>query len=352
MTKQAEQAQLDNLKTSITGTMQSWFDSLTVTTTPPVVTPPVTTPVDPPVSTPAPKWSSGVWAEHNNAEAVGWFTWLGKSAADLKGTHVTAFVTHAGSEADMTQGWWQSVVPAGRGLSLRVPLVPGGDPNLATDRSNTFKIIAKQAGAVDASALICPGWEMNLAGWPSHVTPGNRAQWITAWKRTYTALKSTVPSMTVAFNANGGDINATGVDLGQLLGDLVGYFDAVGTDQYDCWPGMLSAATIDTMMNRPGGLNWWMSQAKLYGVPLVVPEWGVSSGSQWAAHTGKDNPAYISAMWSFFNVAAKTGKGLLAESYFNGAYPELLGDIYRLGTTPSSNPKSAAMYRSLFARAA
>lgn len=302
-----------------------------------------TTPMPPPDVPVPPKtgWNVGVWAAHDMTMAKQWFAWINRSIE--KRSHVTAFVTHDRDEASMANNWWMTAIPIGRGLSLRIPLVPAGDPDFKKDRTATFRRIAQQAALVDQHALICPAWEMNLSGWPSHVNPGNIRAWKDAWKRCYDALKSEVPTLIIGFNANGGDINATGADLRAVMDGLS--FDVAGPDQYDCWPGDLDAATRSTMLTRAGGLNWWADYTKDRGVGLIVPEWGVSSGSQWKGHTGGDSSRYIQTMYDYF----KRNPHLTHESYFNEPAGYVASDILRLGSkSRPTNPKASVTYQELW----
>lgn len=307
--------------------------------TPPVTVPPVTTP---PVTT-AGTWSTGVWTNHDKATAEAWFARTGR-AATKTGSHVCCFVTHENAtEAIILQNWWAASVPAGRGLSLRVPLVPEADANFSTDRTAMWKKIAEQATAVDERALICPGWEFNLPGWAHAITPANQSAWIQAFKRAYFAMKSVNPKLVIGINPNGGDNGQTGVAVDWVYGQLKGYFDALGPDQYDCYPPFNSAGNIATQSGKAGGLLWHMNQAKQYDVPLIVPEWGVSSGYQWAGNAGGDNPLYIQQMKAFFEGASKTGKGLLAETYFNDPADYLKSALFS-ASGPTQNTKAAAAY--------
>ncbi len=317
----------------------------------------VTVPVLPPQPGPDPTpgrttWNTGVWAEHDLDQARGWFAWTGRQA-DPTARNVAVFTSRE-TERAMVNNWWASRVPGGSRLVLGVPLCPDNDRDLSKPRPGLFETIAKQASAVDPDAVVRFGWEMNLKGWPWALTEANLQAWRGAWIRGYDAFKATNPRLSVVFNPNGGDLNSTGVNLMRAL--VEGKVDAVGPDQYDGWPGMVGntaadlASNINLMMDRPGGLRWWMNTANSLGLPLIVPEWGVWSGSAWAGHAGGDNPVYIRTMRAFFAEAAKTGKGLMLESYFNSTNTDHRTDIYRLpGRGAPSNPKSAALYRELWA---
>jgi hypothetical protein len=296
---------------------------------------------EPPPPVPSGGWNSGVWAAHSRPTAEAWFQWINRGAE--KRRHVCAFVTHNRDEAALRSNWWAGCIPAGSGLSLRIPLVPGGDTDLNKDRTATWKTIAQQATAIDPAALICPGWEMNLPGWAHKVTASNLTAWRRAWVRCYDTLKAFNPSLIIGFNPNGGDLGQTGVDIRTVLEGLP--FDAIGPDQYDCWPGMTSAANINLMLTRPGGLKWWADRAAELKVKFIVPEWGVSRGTQWAGHTGGDNPTYIREMHKLF---ASTPH-LSHESYFNEPAGYLAGDIFRLpGAGTPANPRAAAAYAELW----
>jgi hypothetical protein len=114
--------------------------------------------------------------------------------------------------------------------------------------------------------------------------------------------------------------------------------DAAGPDQYDCWPGMTSTANTKKLFEQPGGLDFWQDWTIDHDVALIVPEWGVSSGSRWAGVSGRDNPHYIRMMWNYF----QNSPNLLMESYFNESAPYLKSDL--LG----QNPDAGELYRELW----
>ncbi|HSU34346.1 MAG TPA: hypothetical protein VLJ88_01675, partial [Propionibacteriaceae bacterium] len=232
------------LKAKIGPDIDSWFDGLTlVEEPPPVPVPPV----------PA-AWTSGVWAAHNRQAAVDFLAWRGGSTP----TNVTMFVSRE-TEAKAMSPWWQSGVPAGSRLSLRIPLVPDNDRDLTRPRDAMFRTIAKQAADVDPHAYVCPGWEMNLGGWAWAVTPANLSAWRAAWTRCYDTMKAVAPGLLIGWNPNGGG-DQTGVDVRKSFVD--GKVDFVGVDQYDCWPGVTSAANATLMRTRPGGLDYWADFAR------------------------------------------------------------------------------------------
>jgi hypothetical protein len=325
----------DHLAVDIANMIDRWYDTLPTAET---------TPMPPPTVPPKTGWNVGVWSQHDRAQAEAWFQWIGRGPGRTR-SHVTMFVTHDKNEAAMTNDWWTRApygIPPGRGLSLRIPLVPGGDTDLKKDRSATFRTIARQAAAIDPNALICPGWEMNLPGWPHKVTAGNLDAWRAAWTRCYDVMKAEAPGLIIGFNPNGGDLGQTGVDIRKAW--VEGKVDAAGPDQYDCWPGDLDTATRSQMLDRPGGLQWWADLTKAQRVPLIVPEWGVSSGTQWRGHTGGDSSRYIQFMFDFF----KRTPHLSHESYFNEPAPYVASDIFRVGGARPSNPKAGLSYQELW----
>jgi hypothetical protein len=289
----------------------------------------------PPPPNPINTWSTGAFTEHKKTVADAWFANIMRRPGQ-GWRHVCAFVTHNQDEAKLTNNWWAACVPGGTGLSLRIPLVPKNDTDLKKDRSATWRTIARQAAAVDPDALICPGWEMNLPGWAHRVTSSNLSAWRDAWTRCYDVMKAEAPGLVIGFNPNGGP-DQTGVDIRKVWVD--GKIDAAGPDQYDCWPGMTSDANTAKLFEQPGGLNFWQDWTFDHDVALIVPEWGVSSGTQWAGHTGGDNPNYIRKMWEFFQASPN----LLMETYFNEGAGYLKSDLLF-----GQNPKAGALYKELW----
>ncbi|HSU36742.1 MAG TPA: hypothetical protein VLJ88_13875 [Propionibacteriaceae bacterium] len=320
-------ADIVRLKAKIGPDIDDWFAALA-----PVEEPPPPPPVPTPLGT-----TSGVWAAHNRADAAAFLKWRGGAAP----ANVVAFTARE-TEAKVMSPWWQDVIPSGVRLSLRIPLVPNDDRDLGRRRDQMFTTLARQAAEVDPRAYICPGWEMNLPNWASAVTPANLVAWRAAWTRCYDMMKATAPGLLIGWNPNGGG-DQTGIDVRKSYVD--GKVDFVGVDQYDCWPGITSVASAALMRTRAGGLEYWAEFARLKKTRLALPEWGCSLGSQWAGHTGGDNPAYIGEIAAF---RQRNADIWLFDSYFNEPASYLRSDIWQPGGKTPSCPKAGAAYRQLF----
>lgn len=62
-----------------------------------------------------------------------------------------------------------------------------------------------------------------------------------------------------------------------------------------------TVAERDARFGRDRGLDWWLSFARNHGKPFGLPEWGVSSGTQWAGHAGGDNPFFVRSVYGWLS---------------------------------------------------
>lgn len=116
--------------------------------------------------------------------------------------------------------------------------------------------------------------------------------------------------------------------------------DIVSVDYYDGWPANNTQQIWNSMYNAeynggPWGIGSWLDFARSRGKKLAVPEWGIMIGN---GPGTKDNPFYIQKMYEFFS---RNRAWLAYENYFNQKRQHQL-------TPQNVNPRSAAMYRSLW----
>lgn len=279
-------------------------------------------------------WLSGVFA-HSDKDA--------RAFEKMRGSKVDFVSVHPerSSFARMMDPWWldqtAGIRAGGARLEVSVPTWPG-DSDVNTSAKAQWRAFGRllvQRGEGDAIIVI--GKEFNLNnGW--HITPGNKAAWRQRFREAATALRS-VPgnSFRIAWTPNEGPSQTGIAPTAAWPGKK--YVDIVAPDYYDQWDAIHNAQQAKSRFNRKFGIEWWFKWAKKRGMKVGVSEWGVSSGSQWAGHTGGDNPYYIRAMHSLFK---RYSKRLAYESYFE----EPAG--YVASSLVHQNPRARAAYRSLW----
>lgn len=294
-------------------------------------------------TTPPPATST---ARNSGAYATGHsITELRKLQGD-RGTplgHVAVFPTRNQGLEAMGNAWWMPPKDLGTMISIAVPLCTEGG-SLNQDISGPVSKIAAALKADGRPSIIRLGWEMNLNGWDHRLTEANFAQWVARYRQ-YSALFRTMMGgqSLIGLNPNVGG-SQTGMRndwFSRLYSACLPYVDWIGPDTYDCWPAMTSEVGVTEQWDREYGWKWWSAFAIKSAKPLVIPEWGVASGTQWAGNQGKDNPRFITEMRKFLDYHAYQGGTVLAEAYFHDSESYLKSDF-------TSNPKSGAEYNRLF----
>jgi len=325
-------ADIVRLKAKLGPDIDEWFEGLEVLDPGPDPVP------DPPVVA----WSSGAFTMHQPATLAAMGTWRGKPMANA-----AVFPTYrsgADKPDQLADTWWIKAAAGVPDVSIGMPMCLEGG-SISTDLSPQFRKMATAMKATGQRWFIRLGWEMNLPQQPWKVTDANLSLWRQRWAQYYDLFRGILADKgLVGFNPNIAE-NQSGLSGSILRAWVDGKVDWCGPDVYDCWPAFTSDANVATQMNRNQGLNWWASTAALKGVPLAVPEWGVSSGTQWPKEQiGRDNPRYVSDMRAFFE---RVRKQLLFESYFNEQAGYVASDIFRPGAK-ASNPLAGDRYRQLF----
>ena len=281
-------------------------------------------------------WLSGVFA-HSSGQA--------RSFSRMRGTPVDFVSVHPSRESwqSIRDPWWlrqtAGVRAAGASLEVSVPLWPGDSSVYRPARKQWrgFGRLLVRKGEGDAIVTI--GKEFNLDN-PWHIDGGNQSAWRARFRQAVQALRS-VPGehFTIAWTPNEGP-SQTGVSpLAAWPGDK--YVDVVAPDYYDQWSPVRSREQAHARFTRKFGLEWWFRWAGRHGARVGVSEWGVSSGTQWAGHSGGDNAFYVKAMHRLF---WKYRGRLAYESYFAEPAPYLASDLV------TQNPRAARAYRRLWGR--
>jgi hypothetical protein len=297
---------------------------------------PLTTPVD------EITWVSGVFLDHDATRVGPYGTFRDRPVQVW-----CVFPGHA-TQADIGNTWWlgSAYTPTSYtgDLAIAVPMCADGQ-TVSTDISAQITQIANALAAQPRRCWIRLGWEMNLPQWAWKVTDANLATWRSRYSTYYDIFKSIMggTKARVGFNPNVG-ANQSGLTGSIMQAWVDGKVDWGGPDLYDCWEPFTSDSNVNVQRTRDQGMNWWASTCRTKGVPLAVPEWGVSSGTQWAGHQGNDNPRYITEMHAWM---VENSDIMAFDAYFNEPASYVASDIWRPSGT-AANPLSGARYVELF----
>lgn len=337
-TSVTQQQALDGLATArayIEAHPDTVLPTPTPTATPTETATPTATPTPTPTNTPTPtatpttpasayasglQWSSGVWAQHDATRAEQFGTWRNGKPVDNWGTF-----TSRENWGTMSSNWWangkpSTFVPARDDMSIGLPVWPD-DGAVGTDAQ--WKALGTQINAVDPTAFVRLGWEMNL---PSQhaLTSTNYTAWVAQWNRAADLLKSTCPGCKMVWNPNQGADQTSGCG-GSIAANWCSRraFQAVksrvfayGIDSYDSYPPATTAAGWNTQKTGIGRLDESYAYAGANGVKFSVPEWGIgctTSGCGWGSNAGGDDPNYINQMFGWFD----DHPNMVMESYFD-----------------------------------
>lgn len=264
--------------------------------------------------------------------------------------------------ADETKGWTQVISTAGFAakfwtnretpLLLRIPLLPGEcwgkfDEGNAGAYDAQYLAIARclvpmlDRGLLKAVGL---GWETN-GNWYPWSAFQDPEGYVALYRRAVALFRTIDPRFQFDWNCAIGTqaIAPKSIFPGK---DVVNSF---GPDVYD--EGSTNAATRWTAIKAGAyGLNTWDAWSAETGIPLTVPEWGVSNRS---GRGGGDNGGFIDNMAAWFD---SLGDRLLLQAYFERAHAAANHLLSRgqamatdgSGPMPTAFPLSAARYRALF----
>ncbi len=202
--------------------------------------------------------------------------------------------------------------------------------------------------AGERSTVIRLGWEANRVGSFPWAVTGDGSSYKACFRRWVSVLRS-VPGeqFTIDWNMGQRGTWSRHVDKMYPGNDVV---DVIGVQNFDRCPPARNAADWNRKINAkgnggsPAGIATWLRYARSKGKRLSVPEWGVGGPRDACNQPGIDNPFFIKQMHSWFR---KNARSIAYEAYFNGH-----GGSARKGSAKLApakhNPRSAAMYRSLW----
>lgn len=184
------------------------------------------------------------------------------------------------------------------------------------------------------------------------VGPGDVANFKTAWTRFRSIQRQILPTAHLVWSPTAQTMQDYDVRDTWPGGDAV---DVIGVDWYNFWPHATTADELAAKFNQtdrygaPVGLEKWRQFAAQVDRPLAVPEWA-NSAVDADGSGGSDAPEFIAAIHSWFAQHAGNGGGqLLYEIYFNVSDPGFKQRWYLFdGASNPSQPRSAALYQSLF----
>jgi len=281
-------------------------------------------------------WESGVWGR-NDASTVTKFA--SDRGAPVK--NIGVFPDRNTGWAGLANNWWTVSIPAGAiaagaHLSVALPLWPeSGSSGLGSATDQQWRDIANSIKAVDPTAHIRLGWEMNLGNnW--HISAGNRSAWIAEWRRAATLMKSVAPGFRFCWNPNSGG-DQTGTSSRSAFQAVKDLCYSYGIDSYDAWPGCNTTTGLNVHKTGVGFLGESYAYAKANGVKFALPEWAPTNGSAWAGSQGGDDPTYVKYYMEFMRGHATD---MAFDCYFFEPQGYLRSDIFT-----GNMPNASAEYR-------
>jgi len=263
--------------------------------------------------------------------------WLGKPM-----THTIDFIGRASTNS--SDPWAKIDDPSWvcnqwRGQSsklvLSTAMLPNTNFTLAAGARGAYDSHWREFGATMVArgcqdAIIRLGWEFNGKFYP-WAAGGKEASFVAYWRRIVNTLRQ-VPNQQFLFDW----CPLAGVKNADVEAAWPGaeYVDFIGLDAYDtAQPSMDDPAERwSYQLNRPYGLAWLDKFATAQGLPMSLPEWGVTSRPN-DDFGGGDNPSYITNMWrwigsnnvayaAYFEVDANDGSHRLMTNEFPKASAE------------------------------
>jgi hypothetical protein len=163
-----------------------------------------------------------------------------------------------------------------------------------------------------ANAVLRGNHEFNGGWFPWRVNNGEQADFIKAWQRWVTVLRS-VPGQHFSFDWNP-TIGQEALQNPESAYPGDAYVTRIALDVYDGYYGtgfsqggaQPSAAQRDavwnTILNGPRGLVFWKNFANQHGKHMSFPEWGLRNWteSDGKVHGGGDDAAFIQRMAAIF----------------------------------------------------
>jgi Glycosyl hydrolase family 26 len=287
-------------------------------------------------------WASGVYNQSVLASMLAFGSWRGRPI-DV----ALLYTTRSSWDGLIKPDWPVNLFSAFAGrLVLSQPAFPQGQGNNAACAAGQYNDKWKQFGSYlvahnRADSVVRLDWEFNGTFMYWH-SDGDPTSFKNCFRQVAQSIKSTDPKVLIdwTINAHGSPVPSSGNPFDAYPGDDV--VDIVGIDDYDHYPPSKDEATWDKQCNDVNGLCYFIKFARAHGKKVSVGEWGVTSCS---GNGGGDNPFYIQKMYDTFKANADV---IAYESYFNDAQP---GNVCTSIVNGGQNPKSSALYKSLFGAA-
>jgi hypothetical protein len=232
-------------------------------------------------------------------------------------------------------------------LVISQGLLPtGGEGDLAGCAAGDYDAYWRAFGSLmvrygRGDSVLRLGWEFNESTMPWRAT--DTQAWIACYRNAADNIRATDPAVLLDWTINGHgtpDGLCGGLSTNCYPGD--GYVDIVGTDNYDHYPWSASQAQFDRTAAAPEGLTWLYDFARRHGKPFSVGEWGVVP----TGDAGRENPEFVRWMHAWF---ATHAPDLAYEAYFSNCDAGgVQSSLFRTDAECLRNPRSAAVYRSLF----
>lgn len=295
------------------------------------------------------EWHSGFWTggsvDRRHIEAAG--AWRG-APMDF----ATVYPAY-GTWAEIQNSIWAISGFAGyRGrLAYGLPLLPKNRKGKWQDvisgrRDSVFTGIARDLVRYGhGDAAIRMGVEANGYWFPWSVTSDTVDEFHAAYERIRSLMLDVSPDFTFWLDLNCGTALDGAPDRMAPLwlmypgDDLV---DGISMDHYNRFKLLAADEASWQKAIAPSwapGLQDGVDFARLHGKGFAVPEWGLD-GVQGPG----DSPFFMQQMFDFFSQNADV---LVYENYFNEVDPYIAAGLYE----SRKNPKSAALYRTLWGKA-
>jgi hypothetical protein len=232
-------------------------------------------------------------------------------------------------------------------LVISQGLVPiGGEADLPRCAAGVFDQRWRDFGELmvehgRGDSIVRLGWEFNERTSPWRGT--DAGAYIGCFRRAATNIRATNPAVTLDWTINAHSTPG-GLCGGRSTNCYPGdaYVDIIGIDNYDHFPWSPAKPDFDRTAAAPEGLSWLYDFARRHGKPFSVGEWGVVP----TGDAGRDNPDFVRWMHEWF---AAHAAHLAYEAYFSDCGAGgVRSRLFRTDGDCTGNPKSAAVYRSLW----
>jgi len=212
----------------------------------------------------------------------------------------------------------------------------------------SLQSIRKYWGSRPASLLFirfAHGFNYDGRDWS--VSRGELRDFLGAWRAFRAIQQHELPEANLVWCVNDETSESLELDVRNAFPGL-DQCEVVGVDTYNAWPWLAATADLDARRRRrdgfgaPAGVEAWRLQAKDWGLPLAIPEWG-SSAFDVDGSGGGDSPAYMRGFVEWMKANGGNGPGnVLYAIYLN------IGDQYRIFPV-EDQPKASEQYRKSFA---